>query len=161
MPFSICECDPLGPEALALLHEAAHEVRALYPELHDPHAPLPTNKPTPPKGAYFVALAGDRPVGMGAHRPLDDASTEVRRMFVTRAARGQGVARAILQCIEEHARSQGFQRLVLETGNRQLPAMRLYESSGFDRIPAFGEYSDDPTSVCYAKTLLAQTRREA
>ncbi len=75
-------------------------------------------------------------------------------MFVTRTARNQGVARAILGRVEEHARSQGFSRLVLETGNRQHAAMWLYESSGFARIPAFGEYANDPTSVCYAKSLL-------
>jgi ribosomal protein S18 acetylase RimI-like enzyme len=50
---------------------------------------------------------------------------------------------------------------VLETGNRQVPAVRLYESSGFTRIPAFGIYANDPTSVCFAKTLPATTRREA
>ncbi|MDZ7651576.1 MAG: GNAT family N-acetyltransferase [Burkholderiaceae bacterium] len=146
---------------MALLHEAALEARALYPEFHDPLAPMPTNRPTPTKGVYLVAFAAERPVGMGAHRPLDEETTEVRRMFVTQEARNRGVARAVLQRIEAHARSEGFQRLVLETGNRQMPAMRLYESSGFARIPAFGEYANDPTSVCYAKSLLASPRGEA
>jgi putative acetyltransferase len=31
--------------------------------------------------------------------------------------------------------------------------MALYESFGFRRIPPFGEYRDDPTSVCYEKPL--------
>ena len=96
---SILESDPLGPEALALLEEAALEAQKLYPELHDPPAPGPTNRPTPPRGVYFVAFAAARPVGMGAHRPLDEETTEVRRMFVTCGARNQGVARAILQSI--------------------------------------------------------------
>lgn len=161
MQLSVVESNPLGPEALALLHEAALEVRDLYPDLHDPNAPLPTNLPTPARGAYFVAFACGRPVGMGAHRPRDEETSEVRRMFVTRTARNQGVARAILGRVEEHARSQGFRRLVLETGNRQHAAMRLYESSGFARIPAFGEYANDPTSVCYAKSLLESARGEA
>ncbi|MEN9420177.1 MAG: hypothetical protein RI988_3798 [Pseudomonadota bacterium] len=74
-------------------------------------------------------------------------------MFVTAAERSKGVARAVLKNIEEHARLQGFRRLVLETGNRQLPAIRLYESSAFIRIPPFGAYANDPTSVCFAKDL--------
>jgi GNAT superfamily N-acetyltransferase len=147
------EVDPLGIEALALLREAALEASQLYPEFHDPEAPGPTNQPTPPRGVYLVAFTGKEPVGMGAHRPLDSESSEVRRMFVSRQARGQGIARTILGLIEAHAKAQGFTRLVLETGNRQLPAIRLYETSGFNRIPAFGNYASDPTSVCFAKSL--------
>ena len=41
----------------------------------------------------------------------------------------------------------------LETGNRQQPAMALYESFGFERIAPFGEYANDPTSVCYEKYI--------
>jgi putative acetyltransferase len=153
MSISIRECDPLGPEALTLLHEAALEARALYPELHDPLAPAPSNAPTPPKGLYLVAFAAERPVGMAAHRPIDAETSEVRRLFVTRPERHRGIARALLFRLEAHAHAQGFQRLVLETGHRQLAAMRLYETCGFGRIPAFGAYADDPTSVCYAKRL--------
>lgn len=161
MLLAILESDPQGPAALALLHEAALEAQKLYPEFHDPAAPGPTNRPTPPRGAYFVAFAATQPVGMGAHQPLDHETSEVRRMFVAREARNQGVARAILMNIEDHARLQGFRRLVLETGNRQLAAIRLYESSGFTRIPPFGSYVNDPTSVCFARTLHPATPREA
>ena len=153
MHLSVREVDPLGVEALTLLREAALEAQQLYPEFHDPLAPGPINQPTPPRGVYLVAFAGSEPVGMGAHRPLDAESSEVRRMFVTRHARGQGVARKILAHLEAHARVQGFKRLALETGNRQLPAIRLYESSGFNRIPPFGQYAEDATSVCFAKAL--------
>ena len=55
--------------------------------------------------------------------------------------------------IEHHARTQGFRRLVLETGYRQVPAMKLYESCGFQRIAPFGRYQEDPTSVCYKKSI--------
>jgi GNAT superfamily N-acetyltransferase len=144
-----------------LLHEAALEASSLYPEFHDPEAPPPSNSPTPPRGAYFVAFTGSRPIGMGAHRPVNDEVSEVRRMFVRLEARNQGIARAVLQCVEEHAGKQGFTKLLLETGSRQLPAIRLYESSGFTRISAFGPYVNDPTSVCYEKNLSPAAHSEA
>ena len=153
MRYVIVEHDPQGADALSLLQEAAAEARALYPELHNPQAPSPTNPPTPTRGAYFVAYAGMQAVGMGAHRPLDQETSEVRRMYVLSSARRAGLARAILDQIEAHARAQGFRRLVLETGNRQLPAMKLYEASGYQRVPPFGAYKDDPTSVCYEKSI--------
>lgn len=71
------------------------------------------------------------------------------------------VARAILRRIEDHARVQGFSRLVLETGNRQLPAIKLYESFGFVRTAPFGSYKDDTTSVCHEKAVSQSLPGEA
>lgn len=149
------EADPQGADALALLRLAAAEARALYPEAFAPGAPEPGNRPTPPRGAYFVAYEGGRAVGMAAHQPLDADTSELRRLYVHPEARRGGVARALLAAVEAHARGQGFVRLRLETGQRQQPAMRLYEACGWRPIAPFGPYVGDPTSVCYEKRLSA------
>jgi putative acetyltransferase len=65
---------------------------------------------------------------------------EVKRMFVVPAARGTGVAQAILARIEAEARAAGFSHLRLETGDVQHAAMRLYARAGFLPCPAFGDY---------------------
>lgn len=149
----IVEVDPQGPDALALLPEAVVEARALYPEWFPPGSPWPTNGPTPAGGSYVVAYDGDRPVACGALRPLDGQSAEVRRMFVTRDARRQGWASAVLAELERRALGLAYGVLRLETGCRQAPAMALYRSRGFIAIPPFGAYADDPTSVCFEKPL--------
>ena len=128
---------------------------ALYPEFHDPTALGPANHPNVPLGVYLIGYDFDQPIGMAAHRPINESTTEVRRMYVLTCARRLGVARALLEKIEEHACLAGFSRLVLETGNRQLPAMKLYETYGFTRIEPFGDYKDDPTNVCYSKFIPA------
>lgn len=74
-------------------------------------------------------------------------------MFVKSTARRAGIARALLQRLEEHAKSVGFTFLVLETGCRQIPAMALYRQYGFTRIAPFGSYQNDPTSVCFKKAI--------
>lgn len=74
-------------------------------------------------------------------------------MFVTASARRQGIAKAILVELERHAAASGFKFMRLETGNRQLSAMALYEQQGFRRIPPFGEYVGDPVSVCFEKRV--------
>jgi GNAT superfamily N-acetyltransferase len=105
----------------------------------------------PDRGVYVIAYGADgRPVGCGALRPVDARTTEVRRMYVHRDLRRGGIARAVLEHLVAEARRLGFSRLVLETGYKQEPAMRLYESFGFCRTTPFGEYVNDPTSVCFA-----------
>jgi RimJ/RimL family protein N-acetyltransferase len=152
-PWRVIEADPQGADALALLREAAIEARALYPELAEAGAPWPTNVPSPRGGVYLVAYEGATPVACGALRPLGARVAEVRRMFVTRQARRRGLAKAILGALETHARTHGYAALKLETGHRQAPAIALYESQGFRRIPPFGAHAGDATSVCFEKCI--------
>ena len=62
-------------------------------------------------------------------------------MYVRETARRQGVANAILARIEEEVRSAGLSLLRLETGTRQLAAIRLYARMGFRECAAFGDYA--------------------
>src|SRR2546422_11727244 len=81
---------------MSLLREAALEARSLYPELITRGAPMPTNPPRQERAAYFVGFLAGTPVGCGALRPLNGASTEVRRIYVLHAYRRSGVTRALL-----------------------------------------------------------------
>ncbi len=76
-------------------------------------------------------------------------------MFVSSTARRKGLARAILLELESYAGRFGYRSIRLETGNRQLPAVALYGKLGFRRIPAFGDYVNDPVSLCFEKTIQA------
>jgi putative acetyltransferase len=93
--------------------------------------------------------AGDA-LGMAA---LVESSAEIKRMFVHDHARGLGVGAGLLDAVETLARGLGILTLRLETGEPQVAAIRMYERAGYRRCPPFGEYVDDPTSVCMEKTL--------
>ena len=150
---SIRAVDPIGAEALALLAQAAAEARALYPELFAADGPPPSNPPLGKGEVYLVASDGAVPVACGALRRLDATTAEVRRMFVAAHARRRGLARAVLEALEDAALEFGYDTLLLETGLRQRAAMSLYEAAGFARIPPFGSHVGDPTSVCFAKDI--------
>jgi putative acetyltransferase len=150
---SIRVVDPQGQDALSLLREAAIEARTLYPELHAEDAPWPSNPTTPAGGTYLIVYELERPVACGALHPLNAAAVEVRRMYVLKSERRSGLARKILAALETSAAQMGYNVMRLETGNRQHPAMALYESFGFERIAPFGEYANDPTSICYEKHI--------
>jgi putative acetyltransferase len=105
-----------------------------------------------PEVTLFVAREAGAVVGCGAYRLQSDGSAELKSMFVLPEARGRGIGRAILAAIED-ALSGRVTILRLETGTRQEPAIRLYESAGFHRRGPFGGYRDDPLSVFMEKPL--------
>ena len=89
---------------------------------------------------FFLARLDGEAVGCGGAALFADFA-EVKRMFVRDAARGRGVAQALLGRIELEARGAGLAMLRLETGDRQEAAMRLYARAGFRRCPPFGDYA--------------------
>lgn len=107
----------------------------------------------PGLGTFVIARLEGRAVGCGAVRRLDETTAEVKRMYVEPEQRGQGVAKAILERLEDDARALGAGRLVLETGIHQDDAIGLYRRAGFSPIDCFGEYAEVPTSVCFEKTI--------
>ncbi|MFF5171590.1 GNAT family N-acetyltransferase [Micromonospora sp. NPDC000089] len=112
----------------------------------------------PPSGAsvpVFLLARDDAgtALGCGGLRFIDPGSAEIKRMYVVPAARGTGVATAILRGLEDAARSAGVTRLLLETGTAQPDAMRFYEREGYHRIDNFGPYAGAELSVCYARDL--------
>ena len=106
-------------------------------------------------GIFVVAYDEETEIACGALRPLTDSEVELKRMYVAGSHRGRGVSRRILEFLEEKARRLGYSRLLLETGDEQHAALSLYQSAGYQRIEAFGEYADSPRSVCFAKDLQA------
>ena len=82
-----------------------------------------------------------------------DGSGELKRLFVREAGRGQGVATAVMDALEQAAREQSIHTLQLETGPKHLAAIALYESRGYEHIDNFGPYVGDDFSVCMQKAL--------
>jgi len=96
-----------------------------------------------PHVRFFLARRQGAAVGCGGVALFPEYA-EVKRMYVRGAARGQGVADALLERLEEEVRGAGLSVLRLETGTRQVAAMRLYIRTGFRECPAFGDYALKP-----------------
>jgi putative acetyltransferase len=94
-----------------------------------------------------------RALGCGGLRPMEPGAAEIKRMFVRPEARGQGVARVLLERLEVEARDRGIRLLRLETGTLQPDAQSFYEAAGYQPIPCFGEYAGAPLSRCYERRL--------
>lgn len=100
-----------------------------------------------------VAYENNTAVGCGAIKPFGVDAMEVKRMYVSPAHRGKGIAAAILTELEAWAAELGFTRCVLETGKKQPEAMTLYQKSGYQVIPNYGKYVGVENSVCFEKVV--------
>jgi putative acetyltransferase len=151
------------------VHSATDEVRALVAELeHTLAAEYPPEQRHglalgaifQPHIRFFLARLDGDAVGCGGVALFADFA-EVKRMYVRDVARGRGVARTLLARIELAAREAALAALRLETGDRQIAAMRLYERAGFRRCPPFGDYAAMATaaiatSVFFEKSLAGE-----
>jgi len=142
--------DPRDPQTTALL-QASHTLLTTLFEPEDNYF-LSIDALCVPGVHFFVAREGDVLMGTGAVAQKDGYG-EVKSMFTSAAARGRGVAAAILRALEDHARSLDLTELRLETAHALDAAVRLYERHGFQRCGLFGDYVPNTTSVFMSKTL--------
>ncbi len=102
----------------------------------------------------IVAYMKNEAVGCGALRPYSSRVIEIKRMFVLPEYRGQGIASMILSGLENWAQEFGYLFCILETGQKQPEAIRLYQKAGYKRIPNYPPYEQVENSVCMEKTLV-------
>ncbi|MGZ5197909.1 MAG: GNAT family N-acetyltransferase, partial [Kaistella sp.] len=99
-----------------------------------------------------VLYEGENAVGCGAIKPYDKISAEVKRMFVIPDFRGKGYASKLLTELEQWAKELGYESVILETGIKQLEAIKLYEKT-YERMENYGQYRGVESSVCFKKVL--------
>ena len=103
-----------------------------------------------PSGIFLVLKDGDRVVGTGAIRRLDDQTGELKRMWFLPAYRGQGHGARMARLLLEFANSAGYQRVRLDTSPVLAAANKLYQRLGFRPIE---RYNDGPCAVFMEKVL--------
>jgi putative acetyltransferase len=68
-------------------------------------------------------------------------------MYVRVGARGRGVADALLATLTGEAATAGLKLLRLETGTRQVRALRFYRRHGFAVCAAYEPYASMPPAA--------------
>ena len=141
-----------GPAAQQLTEAVQQEYVVRYgaPDT----TPVQPTEFEPPGGHFIVGYLATTAVAMGGLRRVDAETVEIKRMYVVPECRGRGLSRVVLARLESLARELGASRILLETGQQQPEAMRLYETSGYERVEGFGHYRCEPDSVSYGKSLV-------
>lgn len=100
-----------------------------------------------------VGYADDEPVSCGAFKEFDSGVVEIKRMYTKPEYRGRGLAQRLLTELEAWAAELGYTECVLETGKKQPEAIGLYQKSGYQLIPNYGQYEGVENSVCMRKSI--------
>lgn len=153
-PVQITQETPAAPDVRALLDEHLADMFATSPP-ESVHA-LDLAALLAPHVTFLAARAdGGQLLGCGALSELTATTPgaaghgELKSMRTAPAARGRGVATAVLDRLLGLAADRGYARVSLETGSQDYfaAARRLYARRGFVECGPFGSYAEDPHSV--------------
>lgn len=107
---------------------------------------------SPPRTVILAARDDQGIVGtvqlQPAWPPNQPHRADIAKLIVHRRAQGRGIARALMQEVERHAREQGFTLLLLDTCKGSA-AERLYTSLGWVRVGEVPGFALNPDgSLC-------------
>jgi putative acetyltransferase len=141
MNFSIRNIEPSDDARVAQI------IRTVMPEfgatgdgfaINDPEVDWMSRAYSEPRCSYFVIEKDGEVMGGAGVAPLIDGDADVcelRKMYFLPELRGVGAGAAMMQMCLHAARAHGFLRCYLETLRGMDAAMKLYERSGFERLP--------------------------
>ena len=128
------------------------ELDEVYGTFDRHNSPTATPEELSPPGGAFVVLEDDGvAVAGGGLKRLEPDIAEIKRMYVVPAARGRGLARALLAALEDAARDLGYATVRLDTGALQRHAQALYRSAGYTEI---APYNANPYAAYWGEKAL-------
>lgn len=87
-----------------------------------------------PEHSYWSACVGDTVVGTAGFCKLANKNMELKRMFLHKDFRGQGIAQALLNMVMNHAIESKISTVFLGTMEQFKTAQAFYEKNGFTNI---------------------------
>lgn len=122
---------PEHARAFAELNRAWLVENDLLEPLDEQQLQNPEGEILAPGGQIFVAISGQEVLGTCAAIPHGPGVYELAKLAVSSAARGQGLGRKLVTACLAFAKERKAHRLVLVSNSRLRPALRLYETFGF------------------------------
>jgi len=109
-----------------------------------------------PKRAYFIVLDDDNNIigGIGlAELDFMDNTAELQKLYLTDAAKGQGLSYKLIELVEDTAINKGYKRMYLETHTNLKTAIHVYEKCGYKLIERPKEVVHSSMNRFYLKEL--------
>ena len=92
----------------------------------------PLSKYGAPAGALFLTYFKNEPAGCIALQPIKlEHACEMKRLYVRPNFRKEGLASLLVQALLDRAKELGYKKMVLDTLDKLVPAIKLYRRYGF------------------------------
>jgi len=95
------------------------------------------------RGLFLVVLDDDQLVGTGALKKLDGNIAELKRLWLLEEYHGQKIGYQIVSHLLDFARTHGYKKVRLQTGETQERALRFYSRLGFYQILSYRKSMDN------------------
>jgi GNAT superfamily N-acetyltransferase len=105
----------------------------------------------PPIGTLLLIKVDEKPAGLGGVRHLDTEVAEVKSMYVAPPHRGKGLARRLLEKLEQIARQHGCTAVRLDTSDYLTEAIGLYRAAGYSEV---ADYNRNPKASLWFERQL-------
>jgi len=124
-----------------------------YQDFSSELASLP-GKYASPNGELLLARdAAGAPLGCVGLRPIQpEGCCEMKRLYLSPAARGLGLGKAMTGAVIQTARALGYDELRLDTLPSMTTAMALYDGMGFERTGPY--YAPTPDGTVFMRLKL-------
>ncbi|MCX6656368.1 MAG: GNAT family N-acetyltransferase [Candidatus Bathyarchaeota archaeon] len=100
-------------------------------------------------GNFWVVERGSEVVGMGGIKINEEAAPVLSHICVRRSERRSGYGTLLLNHIEEYCLREGYQKILVDTENHMVSAVKLYERHDYRRIRETREVIDGKTYTTY------------
>lgn len=151
--ITIGEDDLTGEDIIALLRYHLDQMVQHSP-ICSVHA-FPAERLRAPDVTFYALRVDGQLAACGALKQIDARHGELKSMRTDPAYLRRGLGEAMLLHLMAEAQARGYARLSLETGRPEPfhAAHALYRKHGFAECPPFGDYTEDPFSMCMTRTL--------
>ncbi len=102
-------------------------------------------------GRFLLSRARGQVVGTIALRQLDKNTCELKRFYVLKQYRGDGIGNNLLNKLLAHARAGPWDGIRLDTSSKSPAAISLFRKHGFVEI---GRYNGDPCAETFMELRL-------
>lgn len=141
--ITIEPADPEDPRVLQCVQSYVDELSRVFETTFDPvtSGDPESDSMRAPNGVFLLAMSDGLPIACGALSNKGNQTGEIKRVWISPAARGLGLAKRLMTDLEDRARALGMTRLVLDTNGRLTTALNLYRTTGWTEID---RYNDNP-----------------
>ena len=141
------------PEDMRVYLEASFSLTQIAGELMDPGTTFLLAYDNETLVGYVKLQEGLPPTGMTGM--CNEKAVELSRLYVVSHHMGKGFGSQLIQACVDEARQRGFRTIWLGVWEKNVPAQRLYERSGFVRTGSktFVVGSDVQQDAVYSRSL--------